>query len=427
MAEAQQPDIEVRPLPDPGKEVPASPIETADPTWSLPSMFTLDPRVAQQQQEVYGKMQGVLGEQQAGTLAEIERRKQAAAKTAPLYDAAAAAAGQPLPAPPAATQMPEAPSGPVVDPEAFKSFFGPMWLFGLLMSKVGRGDMVTGLNALSAGMTGYATGAKEKAAHDFEVWKAKTEKALNEERSKLERYRNIIENRKYDVQAKMQMLSIEAMREDDQRMQFALMQQNWAGALKAYENQAKMLAQQGNSAMKFYGTLQANLTRADHYKAMEDHQRAALDALTDYRQQQVEARNRGDMNKAMSNFNKEFNGIESRFASFVKAAALKAGTNPDLVKESIQFAAQQAAEEFKVLRSETEGMQFSDEQTLTVRGHEQAADPGYWYAKAKGFAGLEKYISQPPVIQMNVAPTPQQAAPTKGPTMPDGTPVQVDQ
>jgi hypothetical protein len=244
-------------LPNPGREVDSpAPQKDQDSLWSLPSMFTLsNPEIDKQREEISKNIGRVLQEQQAGTQAEIVRRQQVRQQQAPAYDATQQAIGQPWPPVPERTPTPDAPSGPLIDPEQFKSFFGPMFLFSMLLGKAAKGDMVDGLNMLSSGIQGYVTGNKERAAADIEKWKNATEKALNDEHAKLARYREIIESRKYNIQSKMQMLQIKVMREDDKRMEFALQQQNWAATLQAYENQAKMLDRQSTSALNLYKTI----------------------------------------------------------------------------------------------------------------------------------------------------------------------------
>jgi hypothetical protein len=224
---------------------------------------------------------GIESERATATQAELERMRQSAATREPMHQALEQAHGQlaadarniPGPEP-----KPAAPSGPLIDPEQFQSFFGPMWIFSLLLGKVAKGDMNDGLNMLSSGITGYVTGNKERAAYDIEQWKNKTEAAFNAERDKMAKYKAIIENDKFNIQSRMQMLEIEAMRDDDKRMQFALMNKSWDATIKAYQSQEQMLQKQEDSAQKFYQHLNDGIEKKQRAEEHEEFMLALQDA-----------------------------------------------------------------------------------------------------------------------------------------------------
>lgn len=129
---------------------------------------------------------------------------------------------------------------PVINPNEFAGFFGIATIAAALMGRVGRGDMTTGLNALSGAIRGYQQGGLDSANRDAEEFKMRFNNAIALNKQKQDQYKLIIENQNLTTQRKMQELKITAAQFDDQAMQMTLQQQSYDKAIDlAYKGQAQ--------------------------------------------------------------------------------------------------------------------------------------------------------------------------------------------
>jgi hypothetical protein len=369
--------------------------------------------------------------------AEIAKRQEEAQTREPLLRGLEAEASQPTEPMPAPAQFPVPPEQRIIEPEKFKSFFGPALVFSLLLGRVAKADMVDGLNMLSSAIQGYIGGRKEKFQHDYGIFKQKFEAAQATERDKIERYRAIMENKKYNLQQKKQLLEIEAYRQEDRRMQFALLSGDYDAQIKALEAEEKMLGSMNSSYDRLTAALETNATRIDVANINANAKLEAARLLASIRRDAQHMRGKMDAAKATQWYQAKMQAIEQNFARSVQAVATKAGTNKDLILTTVQMQAEIAAENMATLNDSFRALPIPGHTMTLQAGAELMTDPNFWFAKARGFEGLNKYIPPVNMPQVTYPPTGKSAAlpaVKKGgetaetiETMPDGTPVIPDQ
>lgn len=238
---------------------------TADP---LPTLQDIDP-VAVERLKATEARRGELSKQQdtllqsEGALAK-EREKGLAGPRAALE----ASVTRSLPDAPGMQPLPDAPSGPIVDPEHFKSFASIAFPFVLLLGKAMRADGVQALNALSSSVQGYMQGRKEESTKKFEEFKTKMQKVTTENKQKLEEYRAILDRRDMENQQKLTMLQITSQKYDDAAMYYATERKNIADIYKQLDLQDKNTLRMANESAKIADAYQKNVATRERTEAM---------------------------------------------------------------------------------------------------------------------------------------------------------------
>lgn len=199
-----------------------------------------------------------------GELAEAREKGLAGPRAA--LEASAAA---PLPNAPGMSPLPEAPSGPIIDPEHFKNYAAIALPFSLLLGAVARADAVQGLNMLSSSVQGYIQGRHEVAAQQLEQFKAKMAKVTQDNKQKLEEYRNILMRRDLENQQKQQLLAIAAQKYDDAGMYYASQHKTIADQFKRLDLEDRNTMRLANESVKIASDYEKNMTQRQHYIAME--------------------------------------------------------------------------------------------------------------------------------------------------------------
>jgi hypothetical protein len=188
---------------------------------------------------------------------------------APLRAGAEATVSQPLPSAPGMSPLPDAPSGPIIDPEHFKSFAAIAFPFALLLGKAMRADAFDGLNMLSSSVQGYVQGRKEEAASKLQQFQSKMQKVTHENQQKLSEYRALLERRDLETQQKMQLLSIAAQKYDDAQTYYASQRKSIADIHKQLDRDDANTIKLANASIKVAAEYQKNLTAREHWEAME--------------------------------------------------------------------------------------------------------------------------------------------------------------
>ena len=134
---------------------------------------------------------------------------------------------------------PRAPDSPLVDTEQFQKFGMFAFPFVMLLGKAMRADGVMALNALSSSMRGFREGSVEKSKHDFDVFKAKFDKVVQDNKTKLDEYMNIMKRKDINMQLKQQLLQLKTSEYDDAPMYNSTLRHSVTDQLKQIDNERK--------------------------------------------------------------------------------------------------------------------------------------------------------------------------------------------
>jgi hypothetical protein len=413
---APQPTGEPRSLDDSGETPTASVEGTAAPSikapsFEVPSVLSLDPKIAQARESMVQRGLEQIQKFEGQTQKYISEFQQRQPQREALYKEAEQALGRELPAPPPYEKLPTPPDGAVVDRDKFKSFFGIAFIGAMLMGKAAKTDMVDGLNMLASAMTGFQMGAKQKADEDLQQFKAKTEAALNAQRQKLQIYQDIIRANQMNAQRIQQLLSIEAARQGDTAFQYELQKNNHAATMKFIETEITRLNKLIDESRMMYALGQkasegeANRGLKLYVEQLKDDTRRRMqDSLESFRQMRLQMQSKESMNKAVLAYEKTARQIVNDFDKAIASAGKAPGMTPEVMKSIIESQSETAAMAFTALFQEIQKLTWTDPETgalWTMQLEEEEnqnranlIDPGWWRAKAHGFAGLNKFVPQ---------------------------------
>lgn len=176
----------------------------------------------------------------------------------------------PMPNAPTLQPIPEAPSGPIIDPEKFQDFGKIAFPFMMLLGKAMRADGVQALNALSHSVQGYTQGRKEEAAQQFKVFQEKTNAVLAQNKQKLDEYKAVMNRRDIDVNQKLQLLEIAAQKYDDAGAYYAAQRKSISDVYKHLEQEDKASMTMARESAKITKDYQDAIDKRSHYNQMEN-------------------------------------------------------------------------------------------------------------------------------------------------------------
>ncbi len=98
-----------------------------------------------------------------------------------------------------------------IAPKEFSGFTGTVVALAALASLSSREPLTAALNALSAGVRGYAQGNLEAGKREMARWSAETQRAIALNKQQLEAYQGVLENNRLSIAKKMAEIKIKAL------------------------------------------------------------------------------------------------------------------------------------------------------------------------------------------------------------------------
>lgn len=189
------------------------------------------------------------------------------------------AASAKIPDMPGMEQTPDAPNEPIIDHEKFKSFGMIAFPFILLLGRAMRADGTQALNALSSAVQGYQHGRQEESKRQFEVFKAKFQKVLTDNKQKLEEYKNILARRDLDMQQKQTLLQVAAMKHDDVSMQDAVQRKSIKDQYAELDKQMTAAQKMADAEVKLSVAMENNYTKREAIRARAEQAAQKIKAM----------------------------------------------------------------------------------------------------------------------------------------------------
>ena len=155
--------------------------------------------------------------------AETAARKKADAAVKPMYEPAQKALAAPLPEPPAAPDIPPAPSRKLTDFLAPVAGESPENTITKLIQGIGlmasgivglkRGDATAALAGLHGALKGWQEGDKERADRAFSDWSAASKRVADDWERRHRLYRDALENNDLTIQQRVEAVKLKALEE----------------------------------------------------------------------------------------------------------------------------------------------------------------------------------------------------------------------
>jgi hypothetical protein len=224
--------------------------------------------------------------QRSGVESTRKQFAESEARMAPLRKGAEESLSRPIPELGDLTKPPQAPSGPIIDPEQFKGFASVAFPFVMLLGTAMRANGVQALNALSSSVQGYMQGRKEESAHQLQQFKTKMGQVTEDNKQKIEKYRAILERRDLENNQKLSLLKLEAMTREDIAMAHAAETKTFDSIFKRIEQEKANTLKVAKLQEQVVKDYEDNITKREHYQAM---QKAAELRYSEYRSHRADA------------------------------------------------------------------------------------------------------------------------------------------
>lgn len=143
---------------------------------------------------------------------------------------------RPLPARP---HLREAPPAPQVDTDGAQTWIMASMLLGSLAGALTRNHVTNALAAMQGSLDGYAAGKQQQFSNNMKIWEAENKRAIEASENALTAYREILEDRKMNIEQKSVMLQIAAQEHQDQAMATAARGKNELVIAQLYDKQAQ--------------------------------------------------------------------------------------------------------------------------------------------------------------------------------------------
>jgi hypothetical protein len=223
---------------------------------------------------------------------EIAEHKSAA--LAPLRHQMAEEYARPMPQVPGMTPAPKVPHRTAEDNKNAENWLFAASLLGSLAGAFTRNHVTVALGAFQGAMEGYAQGNRQKFDQDMKTWEAENKRIQEDNKNRLDRYREILENRKLSRDQMSVHLQLAAMEFDDQAMATAARSKNDITMAQLHDKQAEAALRMQNSVDTFQ-LKQAELERKERADLLKAQMRATgFGTSPDQMQATIDAIGRGD-------------------------------------------------------------------------------------------------------------------------------------
>jgi hypothetical protein len=227
---------------------------------TIPTLQDIDPEGVKRMGELDTQVDKALGSQVKGIEKFREESASARAASGPLREEAKQQLSRPIPQLGQLAQPPEAPSGPIIDPDNFKSFAAVAFPFALLLGKAMRADAFDAMNMLSSSVQGYVQGRREEATSKMQQFDAKMNEVLEKNKQKLDKYRATLERRDLENSQKLMMLKIDALSNDDIQTAHAAETKSFDSIFKRIEQERANIIKVSQAKAKIVSDFEKNKT-----------------------------------------------------------------------------------------------------------------------------------------------------------------------
>lgn len=168
------------------------------------------------------------------------------ADLAPLRQQIRSEAMKPIPPPPKMEQPPKIPQA--ADQKGSEEWLFAASLLGALSGFATRNHATNALAAFSGAIQGYNEGSQQKYSQNMKTWEAENKRVLESNNAALQDYKNIIENRKLNMEQMSIALQVAGAEHDDQAMITAARSKSDIAIAQLYDKRAQAAYQYGIKA-----------------------------------------------------------------------------------------------------------------------------------------------------------------------------------
>ncbi len=165
---------------------------------------------------------------------------------APLRQKQMEVASRPIPEPPAQKAPPDVPQRRSKNED--EDWLQASMILGALAGGFTRRHMTNALAAMQGSIEGYNEGSRQKFDQNMKIWEAENKKTIESNKQAMDHYRDILENRKLNMDQMSVELQIAAATYDDKAMAEAARSKNTLVIAQLYDKQAQSLSQFEKSA-----------------------------------------------------------------------------------------------------------------------------------------------------------------------------------
>jgi len=207
----------------------------------------------------------------------IQQQKESA--LAPKYAALQSSLSAPIPQPPQPQRMPEAPKPPGPE-QALFGFATAMLLLGALSSKYTRMSSGAALSSFNGALQGWQAGNLQAYEEKSKEWEANTKATIQNNKQETDQYKQIMENRKLNIDQQMDQIKMTAAQYQDKMMFEAANAKNYTLVAQIWEKKneagAKLQLQSQKLLDDREKQKQKNEQTAQYWLSPEGQQRLAL-------------------------------------------------------------------------------------------------------------------------------------------------------
>lgn len=207
----------------------------------------------------------------------IQQQKESA--LAPKYAALQSSLSAPIPQPPQPQRMPQAPKPPGPE-QALFGFATAMLLLGALSSKYTRMSSGAALSSFNGALQGWQAGNLQAYEEKSKEWEANTKATIQNNKQETEQYKQIMENRKLNIDQQMDQIKVTAAQYQDKMMFEAANAKNYTLVAQIWEKKneagAKLQLQSQKLLDDREKQKQKNEQTAQYWLSPEGQQRLAL-------------------------------------------------------------------------------------------------------------------------------------------------------
>ena len=233
-------------------------------------------------------------------------------------------------------QLQDAPDPPpksVIDPEKFQQFGAIAFPFLLLLGKTMRANGVQALDALSSSVQGYIHGSQEQSKQNFQVFKAKFEQVMADNKKKLNEYEAILKRADLDTSQKQILLNIAAQKHDDMSFSIAAQQKSLGDQFKEIQKQRESMTKVGAQEVAISKDFEDNYTKNEDSMRRARSAQERIKMMVGHKGDAVEERKRQFFYKQQLTAHKEFAFKIAQLDKTPMPPGIKAGAERRLREE----------------------------------------------------------------------------------------------
>lgn len=220
-------------------------VDTTTAVLSPGSGTSADDVLSNRVNDAFQRSQTAIGQFEKASSAEVEGLERKAKDLAPLRERAMQTISQPLPEPPKLQKPPEKPQQ---TQGADEGWLLAVQVLGALAGATTRRPLTNALAAMTGALQGYQEGNQQKFQNNLQIWDRENKAAEEANRTAMEEYKGILENRKLNQDQALMALQIAAARHEDEAMAQAARTKNTLVIAQLYDKQFQEFSKMKESA-----------------------------------------------------------------------------------------------------------------------------------------------------------------------------------